>query len=148
MPDVAIIYGSKSDEPIMKGAWELLDELGIPWEKTVLSAHRQPEKTAEYAGSAAGRGIKVIIAGAGLSAALPGVVASHTNLPVIGIPVGGGPLNGVDALYSVVQMPKGIPVAAVGISNSKNAALLAARILALSDENVARNLEAYRETLR
>ena len=126
----------------------MLDEYGVSYEENVLSAHRQPEKTADYAGSAKSRGIKVIIAGAGLSAALPGVVAAHTTLPVIGVPIAGGPLNGVDALYSIVQMPKGIPVATVGISNAKNAALLAVAILAVSDENLAAKLETYRESLR
>jgi len=148
MSDVAIMYGSVSDEKVIQGAFDVLDEFGVSYDSTVLSAHRQPEKTAKYASSAKSRGVKVIIAGAGLSAALPGVVASHTILPVIGLPVAGGPLNGVDALYSIVQMPKGIPVATVGISNAKNAALLAVAILALSDEALSGKLEQYRESLR
>lgn len=148
MPDVSIVYGSKSDDAVMSKAAEVLDEFGISYETAVLSAHRQPEKTAEFAKNAASRGAKVIIAGAGLAAALPGVVAAHTTLPVIGVPVGGGPLNGVDALYAIVQMPKGIPVATVGISNARNAALLAVQIIALMDAGVADKLTAYREKLK
>ena len=147
MAKIAIMYGSKSDDSIMQGAFEVLDEFGVTFESTVLSAHRQPDKTAEFARGAADRGVKVIIAGAGLSAALPGVVAAHTILPVIGIPIGAGPLNGVDALYSIVQMPKGIPVATVGISNARNAALLAVQILALSDDVLAGKLTDYRRKL-
>ncbi len=148
MAKVAIVYGSKSDDGVMKEAWETLDEFGVSYEAKVLSAHRQPEQTAEFAGTAAAKGIKVIIAGAGLSAALPGVIAAHTTLPVIGVPIVTGPLNGVDALYSIVQMPRGIPVATVGISNAKNAALLAIEILALSDEEIRRKLEGYRVKLK
>jgi 5-(carboxyamino)imidazole ribonucleotide mutase len=140
MAQVAVIYGSTSDDAVMQGACDVLDEYGVDYERAVLSAHRQPDETAEFARSASSRGIRVIIAGAGLAAALPGVVASHTALPVIGVPIGGGPLNGVDALYSIVQMPKGIPVATVGISNGKNAAYLAVRILALSDKRLAERL--------
>ncbi|MFC1606904.1 5-(carboxyamino)imidazole ribonucleotide mutase [Candidatus Latescibacterota bacterium] len=147
MAQVAIMYGSKSDDSVMQGAFEILDEFGVTFEATVLSAHRQPDKTAEFARGAADRGVKVIIAGAGLSAALPGVVAAHTILPVIGIPIGAGPLNGVDALYSIVQMPKGIPVATVGISNARNAALLAVQVLALSDDGLAGKLTDYRRKL-
>ena len=145
MPEVAVIYGSKSDEGVMRGALEILEEFGIEYEHLVLSAHRQPEETAQFAKGAVSRGIRVIIAGAGLSAALPGVIASHTTLPVIGVPIGTGPLNGVDALYSIVQMPKGIPVAAVGISNAKNAALLAVQILAVSDEHLTGKIIDYRQ---
>jgi len=148
MPEVAIVYGSTSDEKVMQGAFDILDEFGIEYESSVISAHRQPEKTAEFAGGASSRGVKVIIAGAGLAAALPGVVAAHTTLPVIGVPIGGGPLNGVDALYAIVQMPKGVPVATVGISNASNAALLALRILALADDALAVKLEEYREMLK
>ncbi|MBN1292129.1 MAG: 5-(carboxyamino)imidazole ribonucleotide mutase [Candidatus Latescibacteria bacterium] len=144
MSKIAVVYGSTSDDGVMKGAFEILDEFGVEYESTVISAHRQPEKTAEFAAGASAKGIKVIIAGAGLSAALPGVIAAHTVLPVIGVPIGGGPLNGVDALYSIVQMPKGIPVATVGISNAKNAALLAVEILALSDEELGKKLSVYR----
>jgi phosphoribosylaminoimidazole carboxylase PurE protein len=148
MTTVAVIFGSTSDETIMKGAIEILAEFGIAYETKVLSAHRQPEATAEFSSTAAGRGIKVIIAGAGLAAALPGVVAAHTTLPVIGVPIGGGPLNGVDALYAIVQMPKGVPVATVGISNAKNAALLAVQILALSDAALAGKLAEYRAAMK
>jgi len=144
MADVAVIYGSASDDSVMQGACDILDEFSVAYERSVMSAHRQPDETADFARNASLRGIKVIIAGAGLSAALPGVIAAHTILPVIGVPVGGGPLNGVDALYSIVQMPKGIPVATVGISNAKNAALLAVQILALSDEVLSEKLKAFR----
>jgi len=144
MPRVAVIYGSRLDEEVMRGACDVLDEFGVEYETMVVSAHRQPGKTAEFARNASTRGISVIIAGAGLSAALPGVIASHTTLPVIGVPIAGGPLNGVDALYSIVQMPSGIPVATVGISNARNAALLAVEILALSDETLAVKLGEYR----
>ena len=142
---VGIVMGSKSDEEVMRKAVEVLDELGIGCEMVVSSAHRNPAQTAAYATEAAARGLKVIIAGAGLSAALPGVLAAHTILPVIGVPIAAGALNGLDALYSIVQMPPGIPVAGVGIDNARNAAMLAAHILALSDEKVARAIEKYRE---
>lgn len=144
MADVAIVYGSKSDDKVMQGACDILDEFGVSYEREVFSAHRQPAATADFAGDAESRGVKVIIAGAGLAAALPGVVAAHTTLPVIGVPIGGGPLNGVDALYAIVQMPKGVPVATVGISNAKNAALLAIQILAISDSGLAEKLKEYR----
>lgn len=147
MPKVAVVYGSASDEQVMKAACETLDEFGVGYETRVISAHRQPETTAEFAKTAASRGIGVIIAGAGLAAALPGVIAAHTVLPVIGVPIGGGPLNGTDALYSIVQMPKGVPVAAVGISNARNAALLAVEILALADGSLAEKLGEYKRNL-
>ena len=146
MAEVAVIYGSTSDEGVMQDAFSILDEFGIEYERAVLSAHRQPEETANFALTAAGKGIKIIIAGAGLAAALPGVIASHTILPVIGVPIAGGQLNGVDALYSIVQMPKGIPVATVGISNAKNAALLALQILALSNSELSKKLIEYRKS--
>jgi phosphoribosylaminoimidazole carboxylase PurE protein len=142
---VAVIYGSTSDESVMQGAKDVLDDFGVGYESHVLSAHRQPDATAAFARGAKDNGIKVIIAGAGLAAALPGVVAAHTTLPVIGVPIAGGPLNGVDALYAIVQMPKGIPVATVGISNAKNAALLAVEMLALSDDTLAEKLSAARK---
>ena len=145
MAEIAVIYGSKSDEGVMQDAFGILEEFGIEFETAVLSAHRQPEKTTQFARTAAEKGIKIIIAGAGLAAALPGVIASHTILPVIGIPIAGGPLNGVDALYSIVQMPKGIPVATVGISNAKNAALLAIEILAVSNAELSEKLKEYRK---
>ena len=142
---VGIVMGSKSDEEVMRKAVEVLDELGIGCEMVVSSAHRNPAQTTAYATEATARGLKVLIAGAGLSAALPGVLAAHTILPVIGVPIAAGALNGLDALYSIVQMPPGIPVAGVGIDNARNAAMLAAHILALSDEKVARAIEKYRE---
>ena len=142
---VGIIMGSKSDEPVMKKAADVLDELGIGYETLVCSAHRNPDRTAAYARDAAEHGLRVIIAGAGLAAALPGVLAAHTTLPIIGVPIASGALNGVDSLYAIVQMPPGIPVATVGIDNARNAAVLAAEMLALSDEKVAAALRAYRE---
>lgn len=147
MARVAVVYGSKSDEAVMQGAIDVLKEFGVEYESAVISAHRQPDETASFAKNAAERGLNVIIAGAGLAAALPGVIASHTVLPVIGVPIAGGPLNGVDALYSIVQMPKGIPVATVGISNAKNAGLLAVQILAVSDSGLALKLVDYRKNL-
>ncbi len=147
---VSIVLGSKSDEAHVEPALKLLDELAIGWEKRVLSAHRQPDKLRAYISEAEDRGVLVFIAAAGLSAALPGVISSHTLKPVIGIPVPGGPLAGVDALLSIVQMPGGIPVAAVGVGSHgpKNAAVLAAGILALSDTAVRESLRRYRESLK
>ena len=141
---VGVIMGSASDEDIMRKGAAVLEELGLEYEMLVSSAHRNPERTATWASEAAGRGLKVIIAGAGLAAALPGVVAAHTTLPVIGVPIASGALRGVDSLYSIVQMPPGIPVATVGIDNARNAAMLAAQIIALSDEAVAQAIETYR----
>ena len=142
---VGIIMGSASDEAVMKKAEEVLDELGVTYETLVCSAHRNPQRTAEYASSAAPRGIKVLIAGAGLAAALPGVLAAHTTLPVIGVPIAASSLGGADSLYSIVQMPPGIPVATVGIDNSRNAAMLASQILALSDTAVSAAIDQYRQ---
>lgn len=142
---VGIIMGSKSDQEIMRKGTEVLDELGIGYEFVVCSAHRNPDRTAAYAREAADRGLKVIIAGAGLAAALPGVLAAHTILPIIGVPVASGALNGLDSLYAIVQMPPGIPVATVGIDNARNAAMLAAQILALTDMEVGQAIRAYRE---
>ncbi len=142
---VGIIMGSESDKEIMNKGAAVLDELGIGYEMVVSSAHRNPDRTAAWAREAMGRGLRVLIAGAGLAAALPGVVAAHTILPVIGVPVASGALNGVDALYAIVQMPPGIPVATVGIDNSRNAAMLAAQILALSDSDVAQAIVRYRD---
>jgi len=144
---VGIIMGSTSDEETMKKGAAILDELQIPYDWTVCSAHRNPARTAEYASTAKERGIKVIIAGAGLAAALPGVIAAHTTLPIIGVPCASGALNGVDSLYSIVQMPPGVPVATVGIDNARNAAVLAAQILALSDDGVQTRLQAYKDAL-
>ena len=144
-PVVGIIMGSSSDEPTMQKGCAILDELRIPHDITVCSAHRNPDRTAEYARTAKARGLKVIIAGAGLAAALPGVIAAHTTLPVIGVPCASGALNGVDALYAIVQMPPGVPVATVGIDNARNAAVLAAQILALSDAGIHERLQAYKD---
>jgi phosphoribosylaminoimidazole carboxylase PurE protein len=131
---VGILVGSESDRERMQGAMDELDAHGIAWEFDVRSAHRTPDAVAEYAKSAASRGLKVLICGAGLAAALPGVVAAHTELPVIGVPLRSSKsvLDGLDALLSIVQMPPGVPVATVGVDNPKNAAALAARILALT----------------
>src|SRR6185312_9675905 len=133
MPDVGILVGSESDRERMQAALDELDARGIGWEFEVRSAHRQPDAVAEYAKSARDRGVRVLICGAGLAAALPGVVAAHTDLPVIGVPLRSSlsVLDGMDALLSIVQMPPGVPVATVGVDNAKNAAVLAARILAL-----------------
>jgi 5-(carboxyamino)imidazole ribonucleotide mutase len=133
-PVVGILVGSESDRDRMQAAFDELDKRGIAWEFDVRSAHRTPDAVAEYARSAQERGLKVLICGAGLAAALPGVVAAHTELPVIGVPLRSSlsVLDGLDALLSIVQMPPGVPVAAVGVDNAKNAAVLAARILALT----------------
>jgi phosphoribosylaminoimidazole carboxylase PurE protein len=133
-PLVGILVGSDSDRERMQGAFDELDVRGIAWEFEVRSAHRTPDAVADYARSAAGRGLKILICGAGLAAALPGVVAAHTELPVIGVPLRSSKsvLDGLDALLSIVQMPPGVPVATVGVDNSRNAAVLAARILALT----------------
>lgn len=139
--DVAIIMGSDSDWPIMEEAAKALDSLGISYDADVVSAHRMPEEMVEFAKSAASKGYKVIIAGAGGAAHLPGMVASLTTLPVIGVPVSLKNLDGMDSLLSIVQMPGGIPVATVGIDNAKNAGLLAARILGSSDATVASKIE-------
>lgn len=144
---VGIVMGSASDREVMEKATGVLDELGVGYEVVVSSAHRNPERTARYAREAAGRGVKVIIAGAGLAAALPGVLAAHTTLPVIGVPIASGALHGVDALVAMVQMPSGVPVGTVGINNAKNAAFLAAEILALGDEEVRRRLVLFREKI-
>ncbi len=147
-PQIGIIMGSDSDLPVMEKAAEVLKEMGIGYEMEISSAHRLPEKTAEYARGARGRGIEVIIAGAGMAAHLAGVIASHTTIPVIGVPLKSGALNGVDALYSTVQMPAGIPVATVAIDGAKNAAYLACSILSIKYPEIAVKLEAYRERTR
>ncbi|MFZ4107388.1 MAG: 5-(carboxyamino)imidazole ribonucleotide mutase [Candidatus Planktophila sp.] len=136
MSDVAIIMGSDSDWPIMEDAAKTLDELGISYDADVVSAHRMPLEMVEFAQSAQSKGYKVVIAGAGGAAHLPGMVASLTTLPVIGVPIALKNLDGMDALLSIVQMPAGIPVATVGVGNAKNAALLAARILGVSDSAI------------
>ena len=139
--------GSTSDLPIMEKAAKLLDEMGVFFEMNALSAHRTPQEVERFAREAEGRGIRVIIAGAGMAAALPGVIAANTTLPVIGVPIK-GMLDGLDALLSIVQMPPGIPVATVGINAAQNAALLALQMLALSDESLAERLQAYKEGLK
>ncbi len=146
-PQVGIVLGSDSDLPLMKDTVKLFDKMGISYELTISSAHRAPEKTATYAKTAEDRGLKVIIAAAGLAAHLPGVIAAHTILPVIGVPVKSGALDGVDALYSIAQMPPGIPVASVAINGAKNAAILAVQILATADEALAAKLRQLKEDL-
>ncbi len=140
--------GSISDWDHMRGAAEILKEFGVPYEARVVSAHRTPEMMFEYAKTARDRGLEVIIAGAGGSAHLPGMVASLTTLPVIGVPVPSKHLSGVDSLYSIVQMPAGVPVATVAIGNSTNAGLLAVRILSIKYPEIAKKLEEYREKLK
>jgi len=144
---VGIVMGSDSDLPIMKKCAEALDHFGIEWEMVVSSAHRHPEKTARYARGAADAGLKVIVAGAGGAAHLPGVLASMTLLPVIGVPIAIEPLHGIDSLHSIVQMPQGIPVATVSINGAYNAGLLAVQILALSDQKLMNRLNSYRQSL-
>ena len=149
-PLVGIVMGSDSDWPLISKAHEILDELAIPHEVRVISAHRSPDIAFDYASSARDRGLRVIVAAAGGAAHLAGVLAAHTILPVIGIPVQGGAVNGIDALLSTVQMPAGIPVAtvAVGSAGGANAALLAAEILAVADERIAAALLARKRDLR
>ena len=142
---VGIIMGSTSDYEVMSGAEEMLKSLESPFEKKVVSAHRTPDLMYEYAKTAKERGISVIIAGAGGAAHLPGMVAAMTTLPVIGVPVKSRALNGLDSLLSIVQMPGGVPVATVAINGAKNAALIAASILALQSEDIARRLEKFRQ---
>ena len=146
-PIVSIIMGSTSDLPIMEKAMKFLDEQQIPFEVNALSAHRTPIAVEEYAREAAGRGVKVIIAGAGMAAALPGVIAASTTLPVIGVPIKGSVLDGVDALYSILQMPPGIPVATVAINGALNAAILAMQIISLSDSEIATRFATYKDAL-
>ena len=146
---VGIIMGSQSDWPTMREAAGLLDELGVGFESRIVSAHRTPDRLWQYGREAAGRGLKVIIAGAGGAAHLPGMMASKTLLPVIGVPIQTRALNGLDSLYSIVQMPRGFPVAtmAIGAPGAANGALMAAAILALEDEALAARLEAWRAAL-
>lgn len=146
-PIVSMIMGSTSDLPIMDKAAQLLDRLEIPFEISALSAHRTPAEVEKFAQSAKSRGIRVIIAAAGMAAALPGVIAANTTLPVIGVPIK-GMLDGLDALLSIVQMPPGVPVATVGVNGALNAALLAVQIIALTDEKTAQKLEHYKEGLK
>lgn len=148
-PQVLIMMGSDSDLAVMREAADILDRFGIPWEMRISSAHRSPVRTMAFASEAAGRGIRVIIAGAGMAAHLAGVIAAKTTLPVIGVPMPGGALNGVDALYSTVQMPGGIPVAtmAIGKPGAKNAGLFAVQVLALTDGRLADALHEYRRAM-
>ena len=147
MPKVAIIMGSDSDLPVMKAAAETLEKFKIKFDLRIFSAHRTPKETAAYVEAAPDHGIEVIIAGAGGAAHLPGVIASFTTLPVIGVPVN-GTLQGIDALLSIVQMPPGVPVATVGLNAAKNAALLAVSILALKDKTLAGRLTEYRSAMK
>jgi 5-(carboxyamino)imidazole ribonucleotide mutase len=147
-PLVGILMGSESDLPVMEKAMEVLKEMGVPYEVEISSAHRLPEKTANYARQARKRGIEVLIAGAGLAAHLAGALASHTTLPVIGVPIKSGALEGVDALYSTVQMPPGVPVATVGIDGAKNGAYLACEILSIKYPEIAKKLEDFRRKTR
>jgi 5-(carboxyamino)imidazole ribonucleotide mutase len=148
-PAVLIVMGSDSDLPTMEEAANILTDFGVPFEMRISSAHRSPKRTAQLAHDAAGRGIKLIIAAAGMAAHLAGVVAAETTLPVIGVPMGGGALSGMDALYATVQMPGGIPVAtmAIGKAGAKNAGLFAVQILALCDPALSRKFAAYREKM-
>ena len=149
-PKIGVIMGSSSDWETMKHACDILDELAVPYEKQVISAHRTPDLMFEYAEAARGRGIQVIIAGAGGAAHLPGMVAAKTTLPVIGVPVQSRALNGLDSLLSIVQMPGGVPVAtvAIGKAGATNAGLLAAQILSTTDEELAVKLDARREATK
>lgn len=149
-PVVAVLMGSKSDLPVVEGAFKVFDEFGIPYEAHAMSAHRTPVEAMEFAANAEKNGFKVVICAAGMAAHLGGVVAAHTTLPVIGIPIASEPFNGLDALFSIVQMPPGIPVAAVtaGKAGGKNAALYAVSILALSDSGLAARLREYRAEQR
>lgn len=148
MAKVAIVMGSDSDMPIMKKAAEFLEEMGIEFEMTIISAHREPDIFFEWAKGAEDRGVKVIIAGAGKAAHLPGMCAALFPMPVIGIPMKTSDLGGVDSLYSIVQMPSGIPVATVAINGGQNAGILAAKILAASDEELLGKLKDYSETMK
>ena len=145
-PLVSIIMGSTSDLPVMEKACKFLNDMKIPFEVNALSAHRTPDAVEAFAKGAKGRGIRVIIAGAGMAAALPGVIAASTTLPVIGVPIK-GMLDGLDAMLSIIQMPPGIPVATVGVNGAMNAAILAAEMLALSDESITAKMEEYKAGL-
>ena len=144
IPMVAIIMGSSSDEAVMKGAEDILNDFSIPFEKIISSAHRTPDKTSGFAKDLKKRGFEVVIAGAGKAAHLPGVVASYTTIPVIGVPIKTDDLGGLDSLLSIVQMPTGVPVATVAINGAKNAALLAVQILALKYEDINKKFELFK----
>ena len=146
-PLVSIIMGSTSDLPVMEKAAKFLDDMDVPFEMNALSAHRTPAEVESFARNAKARGIRVIIAGAGMAAALPGVIAASTTVPVIGVPIK-GMLDGLDAMLSIIQMPPGIPVATVGVNGAQNAAILAVEMLALADEALAKRLEQYKDSLK
>lgn len=146
-PVVSIIMGSTSDLPVLEKAAQLFDEMEIPFEMNALSAHRTPQEVEAFAREAKGRGVKVIIAAAGMAAALPGVIAANTTLPVIGVPVK-GMLDGLDAMLSIIQMPPGIPVATVGVNGGLNAAILAAEMLSLGNPEIAQKVADYKENLK
>lgn len=146
-PIAGVVMGSDSDWPTMKEAAKILEKFDIPYEKQVVSAHRTPDLMAEYGKTARDRGLKIIIAGAGGAAHLPGMLAAHTTLPVIGVPVKTSALGGVDSLYSIVQMPNGVPVATVAIGKARNAGLLCARILGIDDADIAEKLGKYHQKM-
>jgi len=146
-PEIGIVMGSDSDWPTMKEAANILDEFDVPYEKKVVSAHRTPKVMASYGKTARERGLKIIIAGAGGAAHLPGMLAAYTTLPVIGVPVKTSTLSGLDSLYSIVQMPNGVPVATVAIGKAKNAGLLALRMLSMNNREIAEALESYHKTM-
>lgn len=146
-PIVSIIMGSTSDLPVMEKAAKFLDDMDVPFEMNALSAHRTPAEVESFAHNAKARGIRVIIAGAGMAAALPGVIAASTTVPVIGVPIK-GMLDGLDAMLSIIQMPPGIPVATIGVNGAQNAAILAVEMLALADEALAKRLEQYKDSLK
>lgn len=139
--------GSTSDLPVMEKAMKFLDDMEVPFEVNALSAHRTPDAVEKFAKEAAGRGLKVIIAGAGMAAALPGVIAASTTLPVIGVPIKGSAFDGMDAMLSIIQMPPGIPVATVGVNGAMNAAILAVEIMALADASLAERMKNYKDGL-
>ncbi|HEX4019430.1 MAG TPA: 5-(carboxyamino)imidazole ribonucleotide mutase [Frankiaceae bacterium] len=145
-PKVAIIYGSPSDANVMSKAGAMLDRFGVGYEEVSISAHRAPRTLVEWISGLAPRGIEVVIAGAGLSAALPGVIAAHSSLPVIGVPIRGGALDGLDALLAISQMPPGVPVACVGLDNATNAAVLAVQIIAGHEASLRTKLEEFKES--
>ena len=147
-PIVSIIMGSTSDLPVMEKACQFFEEMEIPFEVNALSAHRTPQEVGDFARNAQGRGIRVIIAGAGMAAALPGVIAAETPLPVIGVPIKGSCLEGMDATLAILQMPPGIPVATVAINGAQNAAILAMQMMALADEAMMQKLIAYKAGLK
>ena len=146
-PLVSIIMGSTSDLPVMEKAMKFLDDMEVPFEVNALSAHRTPDAVEKFAKDAAGRGLKVIIAGAGMAAALPGVIAASTTLPVIGVPIKGSAFDGMDAMLSIIQMPPGIPVATVGVNGAMNAAILTVEIMALADASLAEKMKNYKDGL-